>query len=219
MNRMASKNRYDTSGSIEDMYEPGSGDQVLKNKQGITDKQAMDEAETKAYLDAMYTILDRYDGKHRFTAKDICLMHKIWLGDIYEWAGRYRRVNISKGDFTFAMALQVPALMESFGKDVLAEYTPCLSTNQENVIHAISVVHTELVLIHPFREGNGRLARLLSVIMGLQAGLPPFDFSHIEGESRQHYFAAVQFGMSRNYEPMKAVFKRVLEDSLYKGKD
>jgi len=48
----------------------------------------------------------------------------------------------------------------------------------EEVIKALAVVHTELVLIHPFRaEGNGRVARMLATLMALQAGLPPLDFS------------------------------------------
>lgn len=216
---MKPKDRYDTSQSVEGTYEPGSDHQVLKNKQGITGKLAMDEAETKAYLAAIYTSLDRLSRNHSFKAKDICWLHRIWLGDLYEWAGRYRNVNISKGDFTFAMARQIPTLMESFENDVLKKLTPCLSDNHDDIIHAVSVVHTELVLIHPFREGNGRLARLLSVIMGLQAGLPPFDFVSIEGENRKHYFSAVQAGLARDYEPMKAIFKRILLDSLDQQED
>ncbi len=36
----------------------------------------------------------------------------------------------------------------------------------------MAVTHTELILVHPFREGNGRLTRLLNTLMALQAGLP-----------------------------------------------
>ena len=39
-----------------------------------------------------------------------------------------------------------------------------------------AAVHAEPILIHPFREGNGRCARLLATLMGLQAGLPALDF-------------------------------------------
>ena len=54
------------------------------------------------------------------------------------------------------------------------------------------MVHVELVLIHPFREGNGRLARLLAMLMGLQAGLPMLVFDEMEGVLREKYFAAVR---------------------------
>jgi cell filamentation protein len=206
--------RYNTSGLVEDRFEPGSRGRVLQNKQGITGKRAMDELEAREQFRVLNELLDLYNQEHRFTAADICSMHEAWLGNIYEWAGKYRQVNISKGDFTFAMARQVPVLMEKLEKGPLREFTPCLSTVQEEIVHAVAVVHTELVLIHPFREGNGRLARMLAVLMGLQAGLPPFDFSIIKGKVRQGYFAAVQAGLDYNYVPMENIFRAVLRRTL-----
>ena len=70
------------------------------------------------------------------------------------------------------------------------------------------------MLIHPFREGNGRVGRLLAVLMGLQAGLPPLDFGNIKGRKRQEYFAAVRAGMDRDYEPMEKVFSDVIGRTL-----
>lgn len=209
--------RYSTSGLVEDSFQPGSRGRVLKNKLGITGKRAMEEIEAREQLRALNEFLGRYDRDHRFTATDICRMHDAWLGNIYEWAGKYRQVNISKGDFTFAMARQVPILMEKFEQGPLREFTPCLFTDKEEIIHAVAVVHTELVLIHPFREGNGRLARMLAVLMGLQAGLPPFDFGGIKGRLRQKYLAAVQAGMDYNYAPMEGIFRTVLTRSLRQG--
>jgi len=163
---------------------------------------------------ALNEYLEKYDRDHCFTAKDICLMHESWLGAIYEWAGKYRQVNISKGNFTFSMARQVPTLMEQLEQSPFHDFTPCLFTDQQEIIHAIAVVHTELVFIHPFREGNGRLARMLAVFMGLQAGLPPLSFGGILGKRKQKYFAAVQAGMDYNYAPIENIFKDVLARTL-----
>ena len=63
-------------------------------------------------------------------------------------------------------------------------------------------------------EGNGRIARLLTVLMGLQAGLPPLDFSVFQGLKREEYFAAVQAGMDRDYKPMEKIFNGVIEWTL-----
>jgi cell filamentation protein len=90
-------------------------------------------------------------------------------------------VNLSKGDFPFAAANEIPRLMMEFEKGPLREYTPCRFAVMMEIVRAIAVVHTELLLIHPFREGNGRVVRLLAILMALQAGLPPLDFGGVKG--------------------------------------
>ena len=77
------------------------------------------------------------------------------------------------------------------------------------------MVHVELMLIHPFREGNGRLGRLLATLMALQAGLPILEFSEMIGVRREEYFAAVRAGLDMNYQPMKMLFSDVIEGSLW----
>ena len=201
---------YDASGLIEAQFEPGSRGRVLRNLLGIKSKREMDQIEAQEQLRTLEELVRIYDQTHRFTAADVRRIHKIWLGSIYAWAGNYRQVNLSKGDFPFAAANQIPRLMIEFEKGPLREYTPCRFTEMSEIARAIAVVHTELLLIHPFREGNGRVARLLAVLMALQVGLPPLDFGNIKGRKRQEYFRAVQAGLDRDYKPMEKVFSAVI---------
>lgn len=210
---MKKSGRYDTAGLIEDQYEPGSRE-VLKNLRGITSKSEMERIETHELLRAADASIGRYTRDHVFTSEDIREMHRDWLGALYSWAGRYRQVYLAKGGFAFAAPSFIPALMDDFEKGVLKRYTPCIFDAREFVLEALAVVHTELLLIHPFREGNGRLARLLTVCMALQAGLPLLDFSGIEGTRRDDYFAAVRAGLDRNYKPMELIFSGVVSRSL-----
>jgi hypothetical protein len=62
-------------------------------------------------------------------------------------------------------------------------------------------------------KGNGRLSRLLSQLMALQAGLPLLNFSVIKGKQREAYFAAVRSGMWRDYAPMIEAFSKVVKAS------
>lgn len=211
---MKKATRYDTSGLTEAQFESGSRKRVLKNLLGIKSKRQMDRIEALEQLRAMEELYGFYDKDHRFTAADICSIHEIWLGKIYEWAGQCRRVNVSKDGFPFAAANQIPRLMSELERGGLRKYTPCRFTSIEDISRGIAVVHTELVLIHPFREGNGRVARILSALMALQAGLPLLDFSVIKGKKRQEYFAAVRAGMDNNYEPMEKVFNAVISRTL-----
>lgn len=205
--------RYDTSGLTEAQFESGSRGRVLKNLLGITSKREMDSIEATRLADVTDWAIRHFEVDHRFTAEDICQLHRQWLGGVYEWAGEYRQLNISKDGFPFAMAAQVPRLMQEFQRKELAKNTPCGFDNPERVLEALAITHSELVLIHPFREGNGRLSRLLSTLMALQAGMPLLDFSGIRGQKRDAYFRAVQAAMRRDYEPMKTVFRAVLRKS------
>jgi cell filamentation protein len=207
-------NRYDVSGLPEAQFEPGSGDQVLRNKLGIMSKQTMDDAEARALQRATDRFIGTFDAAHSFTAEDIREIHRIWLGEIYEWAGRYRQVNVSKGAFPFAAAAQIPTLMAEFERGPLRRHTPCNVTDRPDVVRALAEVHTELALIHPFRDGNGRVARLLSTLMALQSGLPLLDFRGIAGKEKDAYFSAVRAGLDKNYEPMGRVFIEIIERSV-----
>ena len=206
--------RYDVSGLIEAQYEPGSNDTIFRNLLGIIDPNEMDRVEARALAKATDILIREYDQEHQFCAADICHFHKTWLGEVYEWAGKYRKVNITKNDFTFAMAAQLHKLMEQFEQNQLTQYTPCVFKNREEVVKALAETHTELLLIHPFRDGNGRIARLLSTLMALQAGLPLLDFNLISEVKKQEYITAVQTGLDRNYQPMETLFSEIIEKSI-----
>lgn len=211
---MSPDDRYDVSGLNQAQFEPGSDELVLKNLLGITSPAKMDVAEANALVVAVDRLVRLYDEGHRFTASDICEFHRIWLKGIYAWAGEYRQVNVSKGDFMFAAAGRVPALMAEYEKEALSRCTPCRFATRAEVVRALAEAHVELVLIHPFREGNGRVSRVLSTLMALQAGLPLLDFSLIADEKKEDYFAAVRAGLDRNYRPMERIFAEIIERSV-----
>ena len=211
---MKKSQQYETSHLIEDQSEPGSRGRVLKNKLGITSAREIAKREKEAQLRALEKLVDFYQSDHRFTAGDICYIHKTWLNDIYEWAGRYRQVKMDKDGFPFAYPEQIPKLMTEFEKGPLHQFTPCRFSSLKEVIKALAIVHTELVLIHPFREGNGRVARMLATLMALQAGLPPLDFSGITGKKKKEYIEAIHAGVQGNYEPMEKLFESVIRKTL-----
>jgi len=193
---------------------PDRADKCSRYRLGIKSPKEMDDAEARALEVAIVGLVGNYSERRRITAADIRAIHKSWLGEIYEWAGEYRQVNVSKGNFPFAAANRVPSLMEEFGRDVLARHTPCNSKERAHIIRALAETHVELVLIHPFREGNGRLARILSTLMALQAGLPLLDFGLIAGEGKATYFSAVQAGLDKNYKRWNSYSRRLSSGAL-----
>ncbi|MHB8090759.1 MAG: Fic/DOC family protein [Syntrophales bacterium] len=211
---MGKTSRYDTSSLTEDQQEPGSRGHVLKNLLGIKTKREMGKIESRELLRTMEWMAEKYEEEHRFSADDICSMHGFWLRNIYEWAIRYRNVTMSKGGFLFASPAFIPRLMADFELEILHRYTPCHADSRNELVEALAVVHTELLLIHPFREGNGRIARQLAVFMALQTGMSSLDMAVIKGKCKEAYFAAVRAGLERDYEPMKNVFNEAILQTL-----
>ena len=182
---MDKQGRYSTSGMIEDQYMVGSDGKVLKNMLNITTTREIDRVETELLFVLTDQLMDEFALDSCFSTDDLLKIHNRWLGTLYEWAGTYRQVFMSKGNFMFAAPAHIPQLMDDFQQELLEKYTPCIFDSRQDVIAALAIVHTELILIHPFREGNGRLARLLATLMALQAGLPPLDFSGFEQERQE----------------------------------
>jgi len=83
--------RYNTDQLVETQFEPGSRGRVLKNILGIRSKRAMDEMEATKLADATDWAIRHVAAGQRFTAADICLWHKQWMGEMYPWAGEYQQ--------------------------------------------------------------------------------------------------------------------------------
>ena len=201
--------KYQLGGSQTE-YQSGSNDQVLLNKLAISDADEMDEAELVLLQKLYLYVLEQHLPMKALTVEDIKHWHTIWLGNLYDWAGSERSVNMSKGEFSFAAAKTIPKLLQDFEAECLSVLTPCDGMDKESLVKAIAKVHIEFILIHPFREGNGRLSRLLADVMAVQAGFQPLDYS-LWDNNKDFYFASIQHGLSMNYEPMERLVRDVLD--------
>jgi len=79
-------------------------------------------------------------------------------------------------------------------------------------------VHVEFILIHPFRDGNGRTARIIANLMAMQAKKPPLNFASIDQtanmEGFKSYILAIHAGFSGDYKPIERIFTTIIEQSI-----
>ena len=172
----------------------------------------MDKEEIAGYIRAERKLISRFNRNQQLSVNDIHQIHRWFLGDIYPWAGTIRNVNITKAGFTFATAYALPQALNDFENNVLAIHTPCHGEDLDEMAAHISIVHCELLLLHPYREGNGRTARLVATLMAYQAEQPGVDFGFIgrRGKQFEKYIGAIQAGIQNNYEPMTRLVLRAL---------
>ncbi len=135
-----------------------SGTYVLRNRLGISDSGTLAAAE-RDFSSLRAAAIDKGDANiaETFDSDHLRVIHRYLFGDVYDWAGEYRTVNISKGS-VFCMWPYIGEQLDSlFGKlagEGLLEGLP-----PETMASRLAFYLGEINAIHPFREGNGRAQR------------------------------------------------------------
>ena len=118
---------------------------------------------------------------------------------------------LNKDAFQFAAADRIPLLLDSFDKQFLSRSAELKFLVRPELVRYLAECHVEFILIHPFREGNGRLSRLLCDVLSVVAGKGLLDYS-LWDEHKAFYFRAIQVGISGNYSPMMQLMNDILPD-------
>ena len=96
-------------------------------------------------------------------------IHKQIFGDLYEWAGQLRKINISKKGTVFCEYTE----LEKIGKlkfQRLKNYNYLRDMSDMDFINELADLYHELNMLHPFREGNGRTLRLFITLLVRNTG-------------------------------------------------
>lgn len=129
---------------------------TLKNKLDIRDEKKLKKYETDMVAFKLSTIKDA-NIKRTYDAKHIRAIHKHLFGDVYDFAGEYRRENITKENFRFSEYQYIPDNIDEILRKVDVQKLKVMSFDK--LIVFISQIMTDLNVLHPFREGNGRATR------------------------------------------------------------
>ena len=134
---------------------------MLNNKFGITNQVELAKAEeriSKANAKRLYDSGDINDLEIG-TYKGLADIHNYLFADIYDFAGKTRTVNISNGNFRFAPVMYLAVSLDHIDK------------MPQSTIEEIVAKYVEMNIAHPFRDGNGRSARIwLDLILKKELG-------------------------------------------------
>ena len=171
--------KYDVYTTVQSIYCYRDTD-VLKNKMNIRDRDKLKQAEEEITALKQYMLLES-PVKGKFTKTHLMNIHRFLFEDIYPFAGHIRREQISKGDtMFFPPNLVSQELDKVFSK--LQSTHMMYETDRNRQIEYMSYIMSELNIIHPFREGNGRSIRELIRCMALHYGFS-LDWSLIDRDT------------------------------------
>lgn len=173
---------------------------MLENKLGLTSSAELARMEEqlskkKAVLLFEKGILDSLSSGKFFTLQAI---HRYLFEDIYDFAGEIRKVNMAKGNFRFAPLMYLGAALENIDKMPQSDFDEIIEK------------YVEMNIAHPFREGNGRSARIWLDHMLKQEIGKVIDWSKVDKED---YLLAMERSPIKDIE-IKYLLKNALTDEV-----
>jgi len=173
---------------------------VLENKLGIADQVELAKVEEKISKQKAKRLFDSGDiaQVEAGTFVGLSFIHVYLFGDIYDFAGKVREVNIAKGDFRFAPVMYLKQSLES------------VDNMPQSCFDEIIEKYVEMNIAHPFREGNGRATRIWLDLMLKKEIKHVVDWNLVD---KEEYLSAMQRSVVKDVE-IKALLKQALTDRI-----
>lgn len=173
---------------------------VLKNKLDISDSLELAKIEEKLSKKKAIQLFESgyLDSLDAGTFASLAKIHQFLFDEIYDFAGQVRDVNIAKGNFRFVPVIYLQAALENIDK------MPQKSFDE------IIAKYVEMNVAHPFREGNGRSARIwLDLMLKKELNLV-VDWSKV---NKEDYLLAMERSPIKDLE-IKHLLKSALTDKV-----
>ena len=170
---------------------------MLVNKQGVTDLRQLQLLEEEGLVNAYEALLDEMRTDTPITSELIRYIHRQIFGELYEWAGRWRTVNISKPGITWPPPAYLNENMMGFERGVLAKFPASALGTDQAFCKAVAQIQGEFLVIHPFREGNARTIKLATDLLAAQSERPPLRYDQTDA-GRHQYIVAAEQAFKRN---------------------
>jgi len=173
---------------------------MLKNRLNITNQIELTKIEEKISKQRAKELFDSGDIEkvEVGTFRGLAYIHNYLFRDIYDFAGKIREVNISKGGFRFAPIMYLEVSLRYIDK------MPQSSFNE------IIEKYVEMNVAHPFREGNGRAMRIWLDLM-LKKGIKKVvDWNRVD---KEEYLSAMERSVVKDIE-IKMLLKEALTSKI-----
>lgn len=173
---------------------------ILENKLKISNQVELAKAEEKISKQKARDLFDSGDiSKVKVgTFEGLSFIHAYLFGDIYEFAGKIRTVNIAKGNFRFAPLMYL--------NQSLAHIDTMPQENYDQIIEK----YVEMNIAHPFREGNGRATRIWLDLILKKEIKQVIDWNLVD---KDEYLSAMERSVVKDIE-IKFLLKNALTDKI-----
>lgn len=162
-------------------------------------------------------ILHSHPDHLSLTKEWLCQCHKRLAGHLFpDWAGRYRDVDVQVGPHTPPPFYEVPIYMRQFCDD-LTERLKHVGRSVEGLAPLLAWVDWRFQWIHPFRDFNGRIGRVLLAALLYKFGLPHVTTAPEDRDSRRVYLEALRSADAGDLSVLNELWLSRLVSGLHEG--
>lgn len=189
---------------------------------GILPRSKIIPLEVEGIKRALQYIVRLSGRKAKITPVLIQDIHKEAFGFIFpDWAGKFRTVDVTVGEYEPPHYSKISVLVTSLCDDLEERLKHIPSPEKEEqflteVISLLAWFQHRFVWIHPFKDYNGRVARLLTNLLVLNFGLPVSEIKAETGADRQRYITAMKAADKHDYSKLERLIANALKESLEK---
>ncbi len=161
----------------------------------------------------------RLKRKLKITPALIKKLHWHSFGWIFpKWAGKFRTIQVTYSGKEAPPYFQVPELVLNLCRDLneRLKHLPALEKDDYlyEVVQFLAWWQHQFVVIHPFNDYNGRLARMLTALILVNLGLPPTEIKAETGKDRKRYIKSMQLADNGNYKLLETLLLQALTEAL-----
>jgi len=200
-----------------DIYLPGTD--IPKNRLGITDAELLHEIETGLLEQAYKIFVDELQPAVRFDETYFKSLHQRTWASLYDWAGDYRSVDMSKGGSLFCRAAFLDNESRRLFQQLEQEGFLKQAANGSNEQFAERLAHyqCELIALHPFYELNGRVTRLFFDLIAIYNGFEPIDYSQTLSDTATETNAYIEASIACVRAADNSMLRQIILDGLNKA--
>lgn len=187
---------------------------------GILPRSKVLQLEKEGVKKAQQYILKLSNRKAKITPELICDVHRVGFGFIFpDWAGKFRIVDVTVGRYQPPLYSRIPEFTKTLCDDLekRLKHLPLADNEEEFLAEVISLLawfQHRFVWVHPFKDYNGRVARLLTNLLVLNLGLPILIIKAETGRDRERYIKAMKAADQHDYSKLERLIANALRESL-----
>jgi len=178
----------------KDSTRPLDSTRYFETAQGVKSYSEVAEILAVAVAQTIEAIIDGTPEDIRITPEWICKLHNDIAGALFpDWAGRFRDVNVHVGTHMPPQFFEVPIHMRLFCDNLNARLSAASQKQDiEKAAETLAFADWRFQWIHPFRDFNGRVGRILLTAMLFKLKLPPAETAAVEPAEKERYLNALR---------------------------